>query len=341
MSKKIKNQTDSATSEILRQTRWIIRLRWIAVGSFFSAALLYRLFFSYEFLPVVGVALFVLAYNFVAWSHYRYYTQSNLPLREEIIQVNFQLPLVLDILVIGWAIHLSGGVQSVIFPFYVIHIPLLGYAISRRTLFKHVSLIAIVLALVFGLEFYGFLPHRDIEPLQNAYLYKSIRFIARRWISLTMFLFLGAYISDYLRTKFQHLLFSEQKALQQSESLKKVAVSLSSTLEWKETLKVILHNINELTSSDSAAIFLISDAGAKIIAGQGIPQDLINSTIPVAEWSHHKVLFEKNQSIITHPANEKNSFWKIAGMPNIRCSLLAPMILHDTPLGIIIVESVA
>ena len=154
-----------------------------------------------------------------------------------------------------------------------------------------------------------------------------------------MFLFLGAYISDYLRTKFQHLLLSEQKALQESESLKKVAVSLSSTLEWKETLRVILRSINELTSSDGAVILLINEAGAKIIAGQGIPQDLINATIPVAEWSHHKVLFKENQSIITHPANEKKSFWKIAGMPDIRCSLLAPMMLHDTALGMIIVGS--
>ncbi|MBT7783142.1 MAG: sensor domain-containing diguanylate cyclase [Anaerolineae bacterium] len=339
MSENINRQNDSSYKEILRQIKWVIRLRLFAVGSFFSAALLYWLFFPYEFLPVVGIALFVSAYNFAAWRHYQYYSQSNLPLKEKMVQINFQVSLILDILVIGWSIHLSGGAQSVLLPFYMIHIPLLGYAISRRMLVGHVSLIAVILALVFGLEFYGILPHRDIEPLLNAYLYRNLQFIARRWIFLIMFLFLGAYISDYLRRKFQHLLLSEQKALQQSESLKKVAVSLGSTLEWKETLDVILNSINTLTPFDSAVIILEGDRDATIIAGRGIPQDYINTIIPLEEWVHLKALLNQEKSRMTQPINSSISFWNRIELPNIRSSLLAPMVLPSAAQGVIFIGS--
>lgn len=339
MSEEIKNQTDLSINEILRQTRWIIRLRWLAVGSVFASAALLRLFFPYRFLPVASIALFVLVYNFLAWYHYKYCSQNSSLCEEKDIQLNLQTQIILDILVIAWTIHLTGGVQSEVVPFYLVHIPFLGLAISRRTLFSHVGLITAILALLFGLEFYGILPHGDLGTTPDLDLYKDFQYIARRWTTITIFLLLGTYITNYLGTQFRHLLLAEQKALQQSESLKKVAVSLGSTLEWKETLNVILRSINELTFSDSAAIVLINDAGAKIIAGQGIPPHLINTTIPVAKWSHYKVLFKQNQSIITQPVNEADRFWKAVDVPKIKCSLYAPMISHNTALGILIIGS--
>jgi len=339
MSEEIKNQTDLSTNEILHQVTWVVNMRWLAVGSVFASAALLRLFFPYRFLPVASIALFVLVYNFLAWYHYKYCSQNSSLCEEKDIQLNLQTQIILDILVIAWTIHLTGGVQSEVVPFYLVHIPFLGLAISRRTLFSHAGLIAVVLALLFGLEFYGILPHGDLGTTPDLDLYKDFQYIARRWTTITIFLLLGTYITNYLGTQFRHLLLAEQKALQQSESLKKVAVSLGSTLEWKETLNVILRSINELTFSDSAAIVFINDAGAKIIAGQGIPPHLINTTIPVAKWSHYKVLFKQNQSIITQPVNEADRFWKAVDVPKIKCSLYAPMILHNTALGILIIGS--
>ena len=337
----LEKTTPSFNNEILRQVKWVIRLRWIAVGAVVFFAALTRLFFAYRFSPVLGFAVFILTYNYIAWRHYNHCLQSD-TLSKRATQLNLHAQITLDIFAITWAVHITGGAESKIIPFYFVHTPLLGLAISRRSLLNYVVLISSALALIFGLEFYDILSHGNlntiINPRLSQNLYKDYKFLVSTWTSTTLFLFLGAFMTNYLRERFHFLLRDKEKALLESENLRNVALSLSSTLKWEETLDIILDSVNELISFDSAVIILFKEEGARIIAGQGISAKLINSVAPL-QTNCIKDFLLKKKNIPKNSTKIDKLFWEILDNQNIQSSLCTAMVAHNTLLGVLAIGS--
>ena len=328
-------KTPLPIDETLQQANWIIRLRWMAIGSTFAAAGILRLIFPYSFLPVIVITACAFGYNLAAWLHIERYTQRGPTFGENELQVNLQLQIILDILVLGWAVHLTGGVQSEIIPIYLIHLPLLGLAVPRRTILLQSTLAAGVLAFIFALEYFGILPHGDLGTTPDPSLHTNFQFVVRRWVTLTLFLYLGAYMTDYLAGRFRRLLTAENRARRQAETLRRIAASLASTLEWDETLEVVLDSIGELIPWDSVVVLLVNGDEAEIAAGRGIPDEIPNVNL----WPHYYTLLEHQKSIIFANTDDENYFWNIIGLQDVKTSICAPMMPRGSAPGLLIVGS--
>ena len=334
--------TDTAISqndEILDQIKWMIRLRWVAVISIFLSAVLIRVFFAYYFLPVFITAVIVSTYNYIIQKDLNRLLNST-P-NPKAVNRNLQAQIVLDLLVITGSIHLTGGAESKIISFYFVHIPLVSLAVSRRTLINYVILISLFLAILFGLEYYDILPHKNLDIIElfaARDTYKNPRYLFKAWMLSVLFLSLSAYITNYIRVKFQSLLKSKEKALLESESLRNVAFSLSTALKWEETVNIILDSVNQLTTFDVAMIVFIDAEEAKIIAGRGIPAKLINTSLPMQEKCREEFI-NKKQCLIKKTSKGDKSFWDVLGKKNIQSSLCVPMIAHGVPLGVLAIGS--
>ena len=326
-------------NETLRQVDWIIRLRWVAVVFILFFALLVRLLFPFSFAHVLRIAFLILANNVLAWLHYRHCLQGQRSV-ESAAQLNLRVQITFDILVITWSVHLTGGAESMILPFYLVHTPLLGLATSRRTLIRHIMLISLLLGILFGLEYYGIIPHINHIDGQSPTLgaYKNHRRIISIWMAITLFLILGTFITNYIRGRFQFLLVTKEKAFLESESLRKVALSLSSTLDWEETLYLILASLKKLASYDTAAIILFAGEDIRIIAGQGIDTEMINAEAPAQSDCIKNTLEKKRKNMADYIMVDK-VFWKALGNPNIESALCMPMISHNKSLGLLAIGS--
>ena len=327
----------SIENEILAQIRWVIRLRWVSVGAVLLAALLIRIYFPYQIEKPLIVGVLVSGYNSLAFYHYKFYLES----RENTLrasQTNLEVQLLLDIFFIAYSIYITGGVCSKFLYFYLVHIPLLGLVLSKKTLVRHTALIIFILSAMFWLEYLQIIPHRELQASKYGITYYlDLNFIFNTWAFMALAVFLTTFITNYIREQFIVLLQEKDKALKDSENLKKFAVSLSSTLQWQETADGVLKNIRDLIPYDIAALILLENNIATIIAGQAIPKKLLNKIIPIDQWNHYNDLLWEKESIIENTCDRRYCFWHLLKTPHIIHSIHTPIIFNAEIIGFLAV----
>lgn len=132
---------------------------------------------------------------------------------------------------------------------------------------------------------------------------------------------------------------SEQRRHQEAEKLRQAATAVTSSLDLKEVLSLLLSALNDVVPFDSASIIMPDGENVKIVAAQGFPEELhiIDSVYPMGNKLLKQVL-DTGQSLILEDAINDERFQKWNPVP-IRGWMGIPMIARGRVIGFITLDS--
>lgn len=140
-----------------------------------------------------------------------------------------------------------------------------------------------------------------------------------------------------------HLFKSEQEKRQLADTLREVAVSLTSTVDLQEVLEIILGQLQRVVQYDSASVQLLRDDNQlEIISGRGINQQLIsNVSFPAynPEYPNGRVLLTRQPVVVNDTQAEYPLFQQHAHAQHTRAWLGVPLIHGDQSLGMLTLDS--
>ena len=145
-----------------RKNNWLIKLRWIAIGAAFVYALLVKSLLP-EVIPL-GNLLWVIAalgaINFLYFIFVKIRSPESLRSEEKLVLIQ----ITLDLILLSFLIHFSGGLENPFYFFYIFHI------IIAATIFEkpiQPFMVAIGVALLFTsltvAEYIGLIHHYQIS----------------------------------------------------------------------------------------------------------------------------------------------------------------------------------
>jgi diguanylate cyclase (GGDEF)-like protein/PAS domain S-box-containing protein len=187
--------------EELAHVRWFITLRWVALVGIFLAALLARLLTPYEFTPVVVIAMVAAGYNLLLLLHRRFFeTRGPLIWPGELdLILNFQIAL--DAILLAVAIHLTGGVESLLVSIYLVYLPAASLILPRRRIFLQATFALVLLGAVFWLEYTGRLAHGHLGAGVEPDLYSDSAYVTNVLIFQACLLYLATYAASYVGSR--------------------------------------------------------------------------------------------------------------------------------------------
>ncbi|HEX6288459.1 MAG TPA: GAF domain-containing protein [Herpetosiphonaceae bacterium] len=144
-----------------------------------------------------------------------------------------------------------------------------------------------------------------------------------------------------------HLFKSEQEKRQLADTLREVALSLSSTLDLKEVLEIILGQLLRVVHYDSTSVQLLIEEGAQLeMLSQRSTDDSLDIISPDQRFSAHRQEFpnylvvETQQPYIVNDTHiEYPAFTRLPHTQHIRSWMGIPLLYGSQLLGMITLDS--
>lgn len=137
------------------------------------------------------------------------------------------------------------------------------------------------------------------------------------------------------------LYMAEQRRRERAEALGQIAATLATTLDIDEGLETALAQLEKLIAYDSASIALFQDGVSRIRAWRGF-EDItpVITPMPISELRTLQHLIATHQPLLI-PDTAESPLWRpnILGGTPIRCWIGAPLIVRDTVIGALMVDS--
>ena len=162
----------------------------------------------------------------------------------------------------------------------------------------------------------------------------------------------GAYDEETAQTVF---LFASQAALaienarlfnaearrrQEAETLRRVAQTLTVTLDLDEVLDLVLEQLQKVVPYDAAAVQLLTDRELKIIAGRGFPEPerVLGMTFPIDADNPNRQVVSSKQPVIIPDAQAAYPAFREPPHNRIRSWLGVPIIFRDHLIGMLSID---
>jgi signal transduction histidine kinase len=137
----------------------------------------------------------------------------------------------------------------------------------------------------------------------------------------------------------RQLLETEQRARQESETLRDVAASLSSNLNQEDLLDNILVQMENLLPYDGAIILLRTDNKPQVVAQRGFLSETIEKINQLDPLPPNMQRLMNNQKPVYIPDTELDKEWiKLSGASRVRCWLGAPLIYQGELIGLLAID---
>ncbi|MCP4140020.1 MAG: PAS domain S-box protein [Chloroflexi bacterium] len=135
-----------------------------------------------------------------------------------------------------------------------------------------------------------------------------------------------------------HLHKEIQESNQQLETLNAITAALSTSLELKDVLALILEKIKLAISFDSVTVFLLKDEGLEVVAEQGLSSDIIGKIFPL-ENALMKIVFQTKKPLILSDAKNDNRFEDWGNISTTRSWMGIPLIANNEVIGILTLDN--
>ncbi len=137
------------------------------------------------------------------------------------------------------------------------------------------------------------------------------------------------------------LYMAEQRRRERAEALSQIAATLATALDIDAGLETALDQLEKLVPYDYASIALFQDGLARIHAWRGFEDiTLVVTPIPIHELRTLEALIATKQALLI-PDTAESTLWRtdILGGTPTRCWIGAPLIVRDTVIGALMVDS--
>lgn len=257
-----------------------VNLRWLAVVSIFIAALVaYKVFhINFPTLPVYIICVVIAFYNsFLLWL-----TRSLEKQRPESVirraELYGNVQVFLDLVVFTLLLHFTGGVENPFIFLYIIHINAAAIFLSRRRVYELTTLAMVILAVVVFLEFFGMIPHVNLEGFVSPNRYRELGFVIPVLVALATLAYATIYvttaINGELRRRQREVMILKDQLLEQRRiELEQISSEVVKLVEERRSfvrfLSVVAHDLQSpLVATQSLLSYIVDGYTGEITYGQ-------------------------------------------------------------------------
>jgi signal transduction histidine kinase len=239
-----------------QRIKWLIDLRWFACLGLFVAITVAVYVLKIELpaasLYIGNAVLFIYNIIFFFYSN-QLDSQKDYPIWPKKVNQFANLQSSLDLLLLTYLIHLSGGLENPFTFFYIFHMVIASILLSNRAAYLQATFAIIIFGLVMGGESLGLLSHYHLYgyiPEKSCNL--SFNYFLGRYLALIFTLYITVYMSttiiNILREREGELTIANEKLEEQdrqkSQYVLNVSHDIKSSLASIQTcLKVVLGGI--------------------------------------------------------------------------------------------------
>ncbi|MDI7275989.1 MAG: HAMP domain-containing sensor histidine kinase, partial [Anaerolineae bacterium] len=255
-----------------------------------------------------------------------------------------------DWLALTLLLHWTGGIESPLSPFYVLHVVVACVLLSPRAAFLHAALASLLLASLAGLEYAGIWPHHPLPGYLATALYRRPPFVVGILFFFTSSLFgctfLATSVTRSLRRQDVELIGLQSRLgelYRRTRALYETALVLSSSLQLNEILGRMTRTTAEIMDAKGCSIRLLTKDGSRLelAAAYGL-SDAYLAKGPV-EVSHSPIdqdaLQRRTVIVLNAPEDPRLQYHAEVEREGIRSILCSPLVAKDRAIGVIRVYS--
>lgn len=326
---------------------WLVKLRWLAgIGVIIAAWISdHILQMGLDHYPIYAIGVAILLYNmFFYWWLKRWVPTSGAsPMGTKILA---RSQIAADWVAMALLIHFSGGVESPILIYFLLHITMAAILLPARDTYMFAIIATLLLTGIAGLEYTQLIPHVHVKELIPVASCQNPVYVG----AILFFFTSTVFISSYLATRTTKLLQIQgnemaqlsrdlQQTYRRLQTLYESTNVVGSTLDLQEVLDHLTRSVTKVMSSKACSIRLLDNTGRRLS---------LASTYGLSEeyWQKGFLLVDQNP-LVQEALNGKAiavqdisqdarlQYRQEALAEGIRATLTVPLLGRDGALGII------
>lgn len=332
-------------NELRKRTTWFIQLRWwvppgIAAGVFAANVL----GFDFQALPVLLVAVFIMAYNILFRLVHRRVERGG---SEESVRRFTYCQVGFDYAAMFCLVHLTGGAASPFIFFFIFHIVFASILLPPRSAYGFAALSAVGMALVAAAEYNGIIPHHPI-----LFRGESIDLASQPWHVFVELLFFAAsvFIAAFFTTAVMRMLRWRIVALDRSSTAVAVLLdklnalylmiqAIGSKQRLEQVLQIVKTKLTRVMDVRALSVKLLSNDGAllRYAAAYGLPESLsLKNSVIVAKSPLNRRIIEGEPFVTGNVSQQEMfQFGEDLAAGGLRSVLFVPLKVDNKVIGIL------
>jgi GAF domain-containing protein len=251
-------------SRLYENRRSNLRLRWIGLGLVCAALVIASWFVAYDYVSMFQIAaLFALELSVVWFLLNRLREPEDRQHAILIMRIISQLQVIVELLLLTWAVYYTGGVTSPLIPLYFVYIFGDGLASSTATLIFHAVLATLFFIGMTTATYYGYLPRYNVFRFAETEFWRSQQYVDGALIVFVAIMTLTTIVAiTFSRRTYERERQLGQSAVQlstrveQVSMLREIGQRLASTLDLSAVLDAVCESALRIVKATDAHIFL-------------------------------------------------------------------------------------
>ena len=237
----VQQQYTPEDAALLMRSRIFIRLRWFAIIGVVITTLVASKWLRIDFpvLPVYLTCAFMALYNLAILYQTRRVKAVTTDSVKRGIRTYGLINVFLDLITLTVLIHFTGGIENPFIFFFVFHVIIASIALHYRTVYYLATSALIMVILMVGLEYFGIIPHVNLEGFASPTLYQDGIHILIIVVALATVLYASTYmstaVSGELRKRQRQIVVLNERILQQrTDELEQASKEMTKLQEEKK-----------------------------------------------------------------------------------------------------------
>jgi signal transduction histidine kinase len=265
---------------LILRLRVYVNLRWLAILAIFIAALVASMVFHIGFptLPVYIICVIIALYNsFLFWLTRGLEKQTSASvIRKADLYGNVQV--FLDLVMFTLLLHFTGGVENPFIFLYIIHINAAAIFLSKRRVYELTTLAMVILAFMVFLEYFGIIPHVNLEGFVPPNRYEELGFVVPVLVALATLAYATIYvttaINGELRRRQREVMILkdqllEQRRIELEQTSGEVVKLVEERRNFVRFLSVVAHDLQSpLVATQSLLSYMVDGYTGELTDGQ-------------------------------------------------------------------------
>ncbi|RJP16612.1 MAG: GAF domain-containing protein [Candidatus Abyssobacteria bacterium SURF_5] len=304
--------------ELRERTLWFISLRWWVPPSIAAACAAGSLAkVQFAALPVLAVALFILAYNGLFYAHSKL-MQQQLEWQPELVQRFTHCQVALDYTAMFLLIHFTGGASSPLIFFFIFHIIFASILLRPLTAYGFASLAAVGMTIISAAEYQGWLRQYPVIYRENFINLIDSPFhllVTLGFFSMSVFItaFLTTAIMIMLRKRIVSLAELSERLTDLNKKLNSLYMmtqTILSTPRLDQVLGKVVTELAQVMNVQGSSVKLLSEDGKQLryAAVHGLPVEWTNNKVVEVDKSPLNRRIIEGEPFVTGHATQREMF---------------------------------
>lgn len=255
--------------QVLENTLWLVKLRWVAVGAMVAGGSLASLAgYNIPLPAILALALYLLIANFVFTLLSPYLAAPEVS--GERIRLFSNAQIIADWIAIIILVYLTGSITSPFIFFFFFHLVLAAIMQPVMNIYFNATIAVVLMVTVFLLEFTGVIPHQTLFEGSVGYMIWQPRFLAAFLVALCLSIFFTVYfatwVSEHWRQRVGEL-YETQKRLEDAthrmQAIYEVLRLVGVNFELDQLLAKVAQEATRLWGINAAFIALYDTKSGK------------------------------------------------------------------------------